>query len=115
MHAAPRHPRKAPDQKDRVFTMPTSIIDQPTTTATIVKPTTDTAPPLATGLTADSPFTTASRSVLQVLDRIGRAVFEAGSLPSHPFLAQAVSPNGAGLWVTASGLHTPAHPNRRTP
>jgi hypothetical protein len=81
-------------------TTTTTIEDNPTTVTT-------TPPTSHIDTTALDDGTQQIRSGLRSLGRIGRAIVEAGSIPSHPFLAQAIGPNGVLLWTTTTNLHPP--------
>ena len=88
-----------------------------TRTSTINDPTTLTATAPSTSYTDPTVELSTSQpnrahAGLRLLDRISRAILEAGSVPSHPYLAQAVGPNGAVLWTTTSGLPPPGATTR---
>ncbi|HYI60070.1 MAG TPA: hypothetical protein VEX66_18015 [Microlunatus sp.] len=78
-----------------------AIDDRPTIGSTA-------APSIAQTDTTE-PSATAPRSFqrrLRFLGGVGRAILEASSIPSHPYLTHAVGPNGAMLWMITTDLWT---------
>lgn len=60
----------------------------------------------STVATAATPPTDTRHRALRLLQRIGRAVVEAASLPSHPYLTSVIGPHGAVVWTARLAQRT---------